>query len=384
MGSYDLIVVGAGLFGLTVAERVANGLGKRVLVVDRRDQIGGNAASFFDPATGIEVHRYGSHIFHTSNQRVIEYVNRFTEWNDYRHEVYTNHNGRVYSMPINLGTMCSFFRQALSPDKARSLIAEQAAEMGGRSPRNLEEKAISQVGRPLYEALIRGYTHKQWQTDPTELDASIIGRLPVRFTFNSEYFDDPMQGLPVRGYQAWFEAMVGENNLIDVLLSTDFFDLQSEVEPSQVVVYTGPIDAYFRYSQGRLSWRTLDLEVESVPTPDFQGTAVMNYADESVPFTRIHEFAHYHPERRRPTDSTVIMREYSRWAEIGDEPYYPVRTATDLERLKEYRRLAASNHRVFFGGRLGSYRYLDMHMAIASALVMVENEIGPLFGFAST
>lgn len=377
VSDYDVVVVGAGLFGLTVAERVSNGFGRRALLLDRRESIGGNAASYVDSDTGIEVHRYGSHIFHTSNQHVVDYVRRFTDLNSYRHTVRTNHRGQLYSMPINLGTICAFFGRAMTPDEARALVKEQAAELGGKEPANLEEKAISLIGRPLYEAFIRGYTHKQWQTDPTKLDPSIITRLPVRFTFNDDYFNDPWQGIPAGGYQAWFEAMLAGNPLVDVVLSTDFDDIRAELNPDQLVVYTGPIDAYFDHACGRLEWRTLDLKVETVATDDFQGTAVVNYADESVPFTRIHEFAHYHPERPRAEGSTVIMREYSRWAEAGDEPYYPVRTAEDLRRLEGYRALAAAEPNVFFGGRLGSYRYLDMHMAIASALVMVNNELGP-------
>lgn len=380
LGSYDLVIAGAGLTGLTIAERVATGMGKRVLVLDRRDTIGGNAASYVDPDSGVEVHRYGSHIFHTSNQRVIDYVQQFTEFNDYRHTVFTNCGGQVYSMPINMGTICSFFGRAMSPDEARRLLAEQASEIGGRRPRNLEEKAISLIGRPLYEAFIRGYTQKQWQTAPTDLSPSIITRLPVRFTFENGYFSDHFQGLPLNGYQAWFAAMVESNPLIDIALKTDYFDLRSELRPDQLVVYTGPIDSYFDYAEGALEWRTLDMEVETLHIDDFQGTAVMNYADEVVPFTRIHEFVHLHPERERTGTSTTIMREFSRRAESGDEPYYPVRTESDLKRLDAYRARADNEANVLFAGRLGTYRYLDMHMAIAAALVMVDNQIGPRLG----
>lgn len=378
--SYDVVVVGAGLTGLTVAERVANDLGKSVVVIDRRAALGGNAATYIDPESGIEVHRYGSHIFHTSNSRVIDYVQQFTAFNDYRHTVYTNHDGRVYSMPINMGTICSFFGRAMSPEEARDLVAQQAAELGGRRPENLEEKAISLIGRPMYDAFVRGYTQKQWQVDPRELDPSIITRLPVRFTFENGYFKDPFQGLPLDGYAAWFDRMVEASPLVDVALETDFFDVRGEIRPDQLVVYTGPIDAFFDYAEGALDWRTLDLEVETLPVADHQGTAVMNYADASVPYTRIHEFAHLHPERARLDGSTVIMREFSRRSEAGDEPYYPVRTAGDLQRLEAYRARAADEPNVIFAGRLGTYRYLDMHMAIAAALVTVDNEIAPRLG----
>jgi UDP-galactopyranose mutase len=369
----DLVIAGSGLFGLTVAERCARDLGLRVLVVERRDHIGGNAYSETEPSTGIEVHRYGAHLFHTSNERVWEYANRFTAFTGYRHRVFSIFKGRVYPMPINLGTICEYFGRAMSPDEARALIAEQAAEV--TDPRNLEEKAISLIGRPLYEAFIRGYTAKQWQTDPRELPPEIITRLPVRYTFDNRYFADRYEGLPVDGYAAWLERMA-DHPLIEVRLGIDFFDLSIGDAP---VVYTGPLDRYFDYSEGRLGWRTLDFEREVLPTGDFQGTPVMNYADEDVPYTRIHEFRHFHPERDNPPDRTVIAREYSRFAEPGDEPYYPIDTAADREKLLRYRELAREEKNVLFGGRLGTYRYLDMHMAIASALTMYDNHLRPLF-----
>ena len=370
----DLVVAGSGLFGLTVAERCARELGLRVLVVERRDHIGGNAHSETDPATGIEVHRYGAHLFHTSNERVWEYVNRFTAFTGYRHRVFTVFKGRVYPMPINLGTICAYFGRVMSPDEARTLIAGQAAEV--TDPRNLEEKAISLIGRPLYEAFIRGYTAKQWQTDPRELPPEIITRLPVRYTFDDRYFADRYEGLPADGYAAWLERMA-DHPRVEVRLGTDFFDLGAAGEVP--VVYTGPLDRYFGHAEGTLGWRTLDFEREVVPTGDFQGTPVMNYADEDVPYTRIHEFRHFHPERDHPPDRTVIVREYSRFADTEDEPYYPIDTAADRAKLTRYRELARAEKDVWFGGRLGTYRYLDMHMAIASALTMVDNKLRPYF-----
>jgi UDP-galactopyranose mutase len=370
----DLVIAGSGLFGLTVAERCARELGLRVLVVERRDHIGGNAYSEVEPETGIEVHRYGAHLFHTSNERVWEYANRFTAFTDYRHRVFSIFKGRVYPMPINLGTICAYFGRAMSPAEARALIAEQSAEVA--DPRNLEEKAISLIGRPLYEAFIRGYTAKQWQTDPRELPPEIITRLPVRYTFDDRYFADRYEGLPVDGYTAWLERMA-DHPRIEIRLGTDFFDLDAVGEVP--VVYTGPLDRYFGYREGPLGWRTLDFEREVLATGDFQGTPVMNYADEDVPYTRIHEFRHFHPERDHPPDRTVIVREYSRFAEPGDEPYYPIDTAADRVRLARYRALARAEKGVLFGGRLGTYRYLDMHMAIASALTMYDNRLRPHF-----
>ncbi|WP_433142325.1 UDP-galactopyranose mutase [Actinomadura nitritigenes] len=375
----DLVVVGTGFFGLTVAERCATELGLRVLVVDRRDHIGGNAYSEPEPETGIEIHRYGAHLFHTSNERVWDYVNRFTKFTGYQHRVYSTFKGRVYPMPINLGTVCEYFGRVMSPDEARELIAGQAGLAGGAEPRNLEEKAISLIGRPLYEAFVRGYTAKQWQTDPRDLPAEIITRLPVRYTFDNRYFNDAHEGLPVDGYTAWLERMADHPN-IEVRLNTDFFDMRGDVAGRVPVVYTGPLDRYFDFAEGELGWRTLDFETEVRPTGDFQGTPVMNYADEDVPYTRIHEFRHFHPERDwYPRDKTVIMREYSRFAARGDEPYYPINTPEDRARLLRYRELARHEDGVVFGGRLGTYKYLDMHMAIASALSMVDNRLRPHF-----
>jgi UDP-galactopyranose mutase len=375
----DLAVVGSGFFGLTIAERCANDLGLRVLILERRDHIGGNAYSEAEPQTGIEIHRYGAHLFHTSNARVWEYVNRFTTFTGYQHRVFSVYKGRVYPLPINLATICEYFGSVMSPDEAKALVAGQSAEVPPGSAANLEEQAISLIGRPLYEAFFRGYTYKQWQTDPTDLPAEIITRLPVRYTFNNRYFSDTFEGLPTDGYTAWLERMADHKN-IEVRLGTDFAELRSSLLGNVPVVYTGPLDAYFGYAAGDLGWRTLDFDVEVLPTGDFQGTPVMNYADEDVPFTRIHEFRHFHPERDwYPKDKTVIMREYSRLAGRGDEPYYPINTGADRARLLNYREMAEREPGVFFGGRLGTYKYLDMHMAIGSALSMYDNHIRPLF-----
>ena len=374
----DLVIVGSGFFGLTIAERCANELGLKVLVLERRHHLGGNAYSEADPETGIEVHQYGAHLFHTSNQRVWEYANRFTDFTGYQHRVYTSHEGQVYPMPINLGTINQFFDAAYSPDEARALIKEQAAELGDKEPENFVEKGVSLIGRPLYEAFIAHYTAKQWQTDPEELSADIISRLPVRYTYDNRYFNDTYEGLPVDGYTAWLQKMA-DHPTIEVRLDTDFFDVADEYKGQVPIVYTGPVDEYFGNREGELSWRTLDFEREVVATGDFQGTPVMNYPDADVPYTRIHEFRHFHPERDYPTDKTVIMREFSRFAEPGDEPYYPVNTAEDRAKLLKYRALAEQEPMVLFGGRLGTYKYLDMHMAIGSALSMFDNKIRPHF-----
>ncbi|MFD5868468.1 UDP-galactopyranose mutase [Corynebacterium sp. NPDC060344] len=383
--TYDLFVVGSGFFGLTVAERMAEQLGKRVLVVERRNHIGGNAYSEAEPETGIEVHKYGAHLFHTSNKRVWDYVNRFTDFTGYQHRVFAMHKGTAYQFPMGLGLITQFFGKYYSPDDARALIREQASEIDADAAENMEEKAISLIGRPLYEAFVRDYTAKQWQTDPKNLPASNITRLPVRYTFNNRYFNDDYEGLPVDGYTKWLENMA-DHELIDVVTDTDWFDVRDELRaasPDAPVVYTGPLDRYFDYSEGQLGWRTLDFETEVLPTGDFQGTPVMNYNDAEVPYTRIHEFRHFHPERGEyPADKTVIMKEYSRFAEGSDEPYYPINTPDDRDMLAKYRERAAAearDNKVLFGGRLGTYQYLDMHMAIASALTMVDNKLVPFF-----
>ena len=384
--NYDLVVVGSGFFGLTVAERAATQLGKRVLVLERRPHIGGNAYSEAEPETGIEIHKYGAHLFHTSNERVWEYVNQFTDFTDYQHRVFAMHKGTAYQFPMGLGLVNQFFGRYYSPDEAKKLIAEQSAEIATEDATNLEEKAISLIGRPLYEAFVRDYTAKQWQTDPKNLPAENITRLPVRYTFNNRYFNDTHEGLPVEGYTAWLENMAADEK-IDVVLDTDWFEVRDAVRaasPDAPVVYTGPLDRYFDYSEGTLGWRTLDFETEVLPTGDFQGTPVMNYNDAEYAYTRIHEFRHFHPERKNyPKDKTVIMREYSRFAEGDDEPYYPINTPDDREMLTRYRELAdaeTENAKVLFGGRLGTYQYLDMHMAIGSALSMFDNKVSPMLG----
>ena len=383
--AYDLIVVGSGFFGLTVAEQAASELGKRVLVVEKRSHIGGNAYSENEPETGIEVHKYGAHLFHTSNERVWEYVNRFTDFTDYQHRVFAMHDGTAYQFPMGLGLINQFFGRYYSPEEAKKLIEEQREGLDPAAATNLEERGIALIGKPLYDAFVKHYTAKQWQTDPTDLPPEIISRLPVRYTFNNRYFNDKYEGLPVDGYAAWLEKMA-DSELIDVRTDTDWFAVADEIRaesPDAPVVYTGPLDQYFDYAEGHLGWRTLDFEQEVLDTGDFQGTPVMNYNDADVPYTRIHEFRHFHPERSEyPTDKTVIVKEYSRFAGDDDEVYYPINTPEDRSKLEAYRRLAAAEaeqHNVLFGGRLGTYQYLDMHMAIAAALTLFDNQLRPFF-----
>ncbi len=340
----DLVVVGSGFFGLTVAERIAAEFDRKVLVIDRRSHIGGNAYSEAEESTGIEVHRYGAHLFHTSNERVWEYVNRFTAFTSYVHRVYTTHRGEVFPMPINLGTINQFFRSAHGPDAARALVKELSAELGGKKPENLDEQ-----GSPHRAPAVRGVhprVHGEAVADGPARAARVDHLAPAGpVHVRQPVLQRHARGLPVDGYTAWLERMADHKN-IEVRLGVDFFDESQPVSKGNVVgnvpvVYTGPVDRYFDYAEGDLSWRTLDFEEEVLPVGDFQGTPVMNYADADVPYTRIHEFRHFHPERDYPTDKTVIMREFSRFADRADEPYYPVNTPADRERLLKYRDLAA-------------------------------------------
>jgi UDP-galactopyranose mutase len=374
----DLIVVGSGFYGLTIAQQGADRLGLKVKVLERRNHIGGNAYSEFDSETGIEVHKYGSHLFHTSNERVWEYVNRFTAFNNYQHLVWANHKDELYPMPINLDTINQFFKKNFDSDQAQDFIKSQVHVDEASSAGNLEERAIALIGQPLYEAFIKGYTEKQWQTDPKLLPADVINRLPMRFTTEHKYFNDTHEGLPLGGYTAWLENMADHPN-VEVILNQDFFDLKSGVVGQVPIVYTGPIDRYFDYQFGELGWRTLDFESEILETGNFQNTSVVNYSDLDVEFTRIHEYRHLHPERDYQTEKTIISREYSRFAFRDDEPYYPVNTENDRKKLLQYRDLIEDENNVWFGGRLGTYQYLDMHMAIASALTSFENDIAPKF-----
>lgn len=394
----DLVVVGAGLFGLTVAQQAAEKAGARVEIIDVRNHIGGNAYSYFDERTGIEIHKYGAHLFHTSNKRVWDYVNRFTSFTNYVHRVYATHDGEVYPLPINLGTINQFFHAHYTPEEAKALIESQAGELAGKDPQNLNDKGISLIGRPLYEAFIKNYTAKQWQTDPSELPAGIIKRLPVRFNYNNRYFKDTWEGLPKDGYTAWMQRMI-DNPLIHVSLGVDFFDesqpfnKRSLAQAGIPVVYTGPVDRYFDYKLGELKWRTVDFKEVRYSEGDHFGCPVMNYSDSDVPFTRAIEFKNFNPERQEVDDSasfvpgktvkaceTVVWQEYSRSATRDDEPYYPVNTDADKALYARYAELAAQEPRTVFGGRLGTYSYYDMHNVIDMALRAYESQVSPLLG----
>ncbi len=371
-------IVGSGFFGAVIAERIVNELGLNVLVLEKRSHIGGNSFSEVDPATGIEVHKYGSHIFHTSDKNVWEYINRFTAFNTYRHRVWTTYRDRVYTMPINLGTINSYYGLNLKPKEAEEFLAKEIARDAVPNPSNLEEKGISLIGKPLYEAFIKGYSEKQWETELTKLPPSIITRLPVRYDFNDRYFDDTYEGMPIDGYHKIFERMLG-NPKITVKTGVDFFKVRDALPKDCNIIYTGPVDLYFNYKHGYLGWRTLDFTRETMPVKDFQGTSVMNYAERSVPYTRIHEFRHFHPERKQSETASVIFKEYSRFAKQGEEPYYPINTEEDKKKFNLYREEMKKLPNVIFGGRLAAYKYLDMHQVIGAALLCFEREVRPLF-----
>jgi len=371
---FPYVVIGAGFFGATLAERISSDLKQPVLVLEARAHIGGNSYSEIDPTTGIEIHKYGSHIFHTKNRGVWDYVNRFSPFNHYRHQVLTRWGDQAYFMPINLDTINRFYHRSFTPSEARDFLASEASRAGIVAPANFEEKAVSQIGRPLYEAFIRGYTIKQWGVSPTELPESIINRLPVRTNYNVNYFDDPYQGIPTLGYGQLFAKMLA-NPLIDVRLKTDFFAVRAEIPAAATVIFSGAIDKFFEYRFGELSWRGLRFENEVHAVDDFQGTAVMNYADALVPFTRIHEFKHYHPERRHEAGRTLLCKEYPDSFAKGKDPFYPVNTEEDKLKVRQYSDAATHLPKVIFGGRLGSYRYYDMDQVIAEALAIYEKRI---------
>lgn len=369
---FDVLIVGAGLWGCVVARELAEA-GNRVLILEARSLPGGNARSQRHPQTGIECHCYGAHIFHTSDKRVWEYINRFVHFNDYRHTVLTTHAGRVYFMPLGLALINAFYGTALRPSEVPAFIAEEVRRAGlTGEPRNLEEQAISLVGRPLYEAFIKGYTQKQWNTPPKHLPAFIIRRLPVRTDYNVGYFNDSWQGIPIEGYVGLFEKLL-DHPAVTVRYNTDYLTIRDTFPADLPVFYSGPIDAFFGYRHGPLPWRGLRFEWETRDERDYQGTAVMNYADADVPYTRIHEFKHFHPERRLPyeSDKTVICREFPADWKPGDIPYYPVNTDASAALLAKYQADAAACPNVVFGGRLGEYRYYDMDKVIARALDQV-------------
>lgn len=372
LSDYHYCVVGAGLTGLVCAERIASQLKQPVLLVEKRGKLGGNSSATIDKETGIEVHDYGSHIFHTDDETVWNYVNQFTGFNSYRHHVLIHTGGHVYFMPINLKTIQEVSGKAFAPSEAQDWILSSIHS--SNAPRNMEEKAISLIGPVLYELFIKGYSTKQWNRSPSELSPDIITRLPVRMTYNTEYFDSVHQGIPSDGYDTMFRKMA-ETPGIRLLLNTAFPEIASQLPRDCMIVYTGMIDEFFGYCFGALEWRSLRFEKETLSVPDYQGTTVMNYGDETIPYTRIHEFKHYHPEWKQAlhANKTIIFREYPKEWKPGLEAFYPVNNERNHAILSQYRHLADTHPNILFCGRLGAYQYWDMDKAVAMSLKVFES-----------
>ena len=366
MKQYDYLIVGAGLFGATFAYH-AKQAGKRCLVIDKRNHTGGNA--YCEDVDGIHVHQYGAHIFHTKNKQVWDFVNQLATFNRYTNSPIANYQGRLYNLPFNMNTFYQMWG-VRTPQEARAKIEEQRQEMAGREPQNLEEQAISLVGRDIYEILIKGYTEKQWGRKCTDLPAFIIRRLPVRLTFDNNYFSDPYQGIPIGGYNVITEKLLEG---IEVRLGTDFMKHRQELETlAEKVVYSGAIDEYFDYKSGKLEWRTLRFEHERLEIADYQGNAVMNFTDDKTPYTRIIEHKHFEFGQQ---PHTVISREYSsEWTE-GAEPFYTVNDERNNLLAEQYRKMGDNMPNVIFGGRLAEYRYYDMDQVIGRAMSLWEKEL---------
>ncbi len=370
---YDYLIVGAGLFG-SVFARQATDAGKKVLVIDKRPNIAGNV--YTEDIEKIHVHKYGAHIFHTNNKEVWEYVTKFAEFNRFTNSPVANYKGELYSLPFNMYTFNKMWN-VITPQEAAAKIEEQRKEAGITEPQNLEEQAISLVGKDIYEKLIKGYTEKQWGRDCKDLPSFIIKRLPVRLTFDNNYFNALYQGIPVGGYTKMVANMLDG---IEVRINTDYLENKDELDKlAEKVVYTGAIDAYFDYKLGALEYRSVRFDSEVLDTPNFQGNAAVNYTDRETPWTRIIEhkwFEFGKDDEGNDIPKTVISREYSSEWKVGDEPYYPVNDEKNGKLYQEYKKLAEDEKNVIFGGRLGEYKYYDMDAVIASALGLCEKELG--------
>ncbi|TDE68804.1 UDP-galactopyranose mutase [Streptococcus sp. KCJ4932] len=368
MSNYDYLVVGSGLFGSIFAHEAAK-KGKKVKVIEKRDHISGNI--YTKEVEGIQVHEYGAHIFHTSDKKIWDYINQFAEFNSYTNSPIANYNGEIYNLPFNMNTFNKLWG-VVTPQEAQAKIAEQRAVLGGKEPENLEEQAISLVGTDIYEKLIKGYTEKQWGKTCTELPAFIIRRLPVRLTYDNNYFNDTYQGIPIGGYTQIIEKMLAHDN-IDVETGVDFFDKKEEyLKAFPKIVFTGMIDQFFDYQLGELEYRSLRFETETLDMENYQGNAVVNYTDAKTPYTRIIEHKHFEFGTQ---PKTIITKEHSKTWEKGDEPYYPVNNDRNNNLYQEYKKLADAQGNVIFGGRLGQYCYYDMHKVIEAALACVAEEL---------
>ena len=363
---YDYLVVGAGLYGAVFAYE-AKKKGKTCLVIDKRDHIAGNI--YCENVSGINVHKYGAHIFHTSDKKIWEYVNQFAEFNNYINSPVARYKNELYNLPFNMNTFSKMWNIA-TPQEAKDIIASQIADLNITEPKNLEEQALSLVGKDVYEKLIKGYTEKQWGRDCKDLPSFIIKRLPLRFIYDNNYFNDRYQGIPIGGYTKIVEKMLDG---IEVRLNTNYRDNREEFEAmADKIVDTGMIDQFYDYKLGVLEYRSVRFETEELPMENYQGNAVVNYTEREVPYTRIIEHKHFE-FGKQPT--TIISREYSSEWKKGDEPYYPVNNDKNNALYQQYKELADKEHKVIFGGRLGGYKYYDMDKVIAAALEMCEKEL---------
>ena len=363
---YDYLVVGAGLYGAVFAYE-AKKKGKTCLVIDKRDHIAGNI--YCENVSGINVHKYGAHIFHTSDKKIWEYVNQFAEFNNYINSPVARYKNELYNLPFNMNTFSKMWNIA-TPQEAKDIIASQIADLNITEPKNLEEQALSLVGKDVYEKLIKGYTEKQWGRDCKDLPSFIIKRLPLRFIYDNNYFNDRYQGIPIGGYSKIVEKMLDG---IEVRLNTNYLDNREEFDAmADKIVYTGMIDQFYDYKLGVLEYRSVRFETEELPMENYQGNAVVNYTEREVPYTRIIEHKHFE-FGKQPT--TIISREYSSEWKKGDEPYYPVNNDKNNALYQQYKELADKEHKVIFGGRLGGYKYYDMDKVIVAALEMCEKEL---------
>ena len=366
----DFLIVGTGFYGSVLAERIANVLKKKVLIVDQRNHIGGNCFSDTDRETGIEYHVYGTHIFHTSNVKVWDYINQFTEFNNYRHQVLSSHKKKIYQMPINLETINSLFNKNFNPKEASFFLNKITKKYKKQSYKNFEEKAKSQIGEKLYAAFIKNYTKKQWNSDPKLLPGSIFNRLPLRLSYNEDYYEQTQwQGIPKHGYTEIFKKLLRNKN-IKVVLNKKF-NLNFSIKPKYLTIYTGPLDKLLNYKFGKLDWRSLSFKKKILNVNDYQGTSVINFPDLKHDFTRIHEPKHLHPERKVfKMDKTLIIEEYP--SNNIDEPYYPINNEKNRKIHRQYKEFLKNFKKITFGGRLADYAYYDMDMTISAALKKFE------------
>jgi UDP-galactopyranose mutase len=364
----DFLVVGSGFYGSVIAERISSVLNKKVLILEKRDHIGGNCYSEYDKSTNIEYHKYGSHIFHTSNKNVWDYINQFTSFNSYKHQVLSNYRNKIYQMPINLETINSFFNKNFSPLDAERYFLSITKKYKKKEYNNFEEKALSQIGTKLYTAFIKNYTEKQWNTKPKNLPSSIFNRLPLRFNYNEDYFNNCIwQGIPKDGYTKVFKRLIDSKK---INLRYETFNLKNNYDVKYLTIYTGPLDRLFEYELGKLKWRSLSFKKKIININDFQGTAVLNFPEKKFKFTRIHEPKHLHSERKYNSNKSLIIYEYPKTS--INEPYYPVNDKINRSLHRNYKKMVNKIPKFETGGRLADYAYYDMDMTISAALKKFE------------